>query len=421
MNRSGLIQDARTGRIHNYVFSVEGDEFVFAPSVIPVSLAECPEQVGSAFFEEFASLHLSTEKRCRKGCAAEKEAAFLSALAAFAKKNGPLFGYEGQSCGGVIREPISTWRTAQSMMDRIMRIQAFVEGANPFGVDDLVVSSFQKVEGYGIVSFALVTDLPVDPLYASCLGEDRLLAQRDSDCSDSYVYWYTDKKIWEGKDLYPRPPFSFGGTMCAAIITIAELSPEEQVDLSDGCFADLSLTEWRQRGFPVKGLGSVVRLVTEAHAARMYLGFPIANSAYGKEAESRFAILTTSFLSYMWYEFAQSYGRSAFRVCANPKCENIIAVGVSRKENRIYCDKGCKKQAGNSRTTEAMRRAREAFYSGKNFADIYYCAFGESMSRADPEYEERCVRLRKWIKYKFSKTKKGKAAIAKIKAQMEAK
>ena len=113
----------------------------------------------------------------------------------------------------------------------------------------------------------------------------------------------------------------------------------------------------------------------------------------------------------MWHELSQAYTRRSFRVCANPKCENIISINEDTSSWKRFCGERCRVQANNAKLSAQNTRAREAFYACKPYAEIYEEAFGRALSFKDPERAKLCRRLDRWIDVQFSKSAKGKAAL----------
>ena len=122
-------------------------------------------------------------------------------------------------------------------------------------------------------------------------------------------------------------------------------------------------------------------------------------------------IVCTSYLSYLWHELAQAYTRNSFRVCANPKCENIISVNDETSVSKRFCSDRCRVQANNAKLSAQNTRAREAFYACKSYEEIYEEAFGRPLSFKDPDRAKLCKRLDRWIEKDFAKTAKGKSAL----------
>lgn len=124
-------------------------------------------------------------------------------------------------------------------------------------------------------------------------------------------------------------------------------------------------------------------------------------------------MLCDSMLAYMWNQLALTYSRRAFRRCANPRCDNIIAENLTTGVAKEYCCDACRAQVNNSKQTAQCRRGRESFYAANDILTIYRDAFGEDASLNDPDCRKKMERLKRWIEKDYSKTKKGKIALAK--------
>ena len=158
-------------------------------------------------------------------------------------------------------------------------------------------------------------------------------------------------------------------------------------------------------------VASLLKIVAGKHTGAVSLDFRNPMSAVGEREEGAYGIVCTAYLSYLWHELAQACTRSAFRVCANPKCENVISVNDETSVSRRFCSERCRAQANNAKLSAQNSRAREAFYACKPYAEIYEEAFGRPLSFKDPECAKLCERLDRWIERDFAKTAKGKSAL----------
>ena len=157
-------------------------------------------------------------------------------------------------------------------------------------------------------------------------------------------------------------------------------------------------------------VASLLKIVAGKHTGGVSLDFRNPMSVGDKE-DVAYGIVCTSYLSYMWHELSQAYTRRSFRVCANPKCENIISINEDTSSGKRFCSERCRVQANNAKLSAQNTRAREAFYACRPYADIYEEAFGRPLSFKDPERAKLCRRLDRWIDVQFSKSAKGKAAL----------
>ena len=157
-------------------------------------------------------------------------------------------------------------------------------------------------------------------------------------------------------------------------------------------------------------VASLLKIVAGKHTGGVSLDFRNPMSVGDKE-DVAYGIVCTSYLSYMWHELSQAYTRRSFRVCANPKCENIISINEDTSSGKRFCGERCRVQANNAKLSAQNTRAREAFYACKPYAEIYEEAFGRALSFKDPERAKLCRRLDRWIDVQFSKSAKGKAAL----------
>ena len=158
-------------------------------------------------------------------------------------------------------------------------------------------------------------------------------------------------------------------------------------------------------------VASLLKIVAGKHTGGVSLDFRSPMSVVGSKDEGAYGIVCTSYLSYMWHELSQAYSRNSFRVCANPKCENIISINDETSSGKRFCSERCRVQANNAKLSAQNTRAREAFYACKPYAEIYEEAFGKPLSFKDPERAKLCSRLDRWIERQFSKSAKGKAAL----------
>lgn len=173
----------------------------------------------------------------------------------------------------------------------------------------------------------------------------------------------------------------------------------------------MPLSAVRSRAEVEAEVASLLKIVAGKHTGAVSLDFRNPMSAVGAREEGAYGIVCTSYLSYLWHELAQAYTRSSFRVCENPKCENIISINDEASMSKRFCSERCRAQANNAKLSAQNTRAREAFYACKPYAEIYEEAFGKPLSFKDPERVKLCERLDRWIEKDFSKTAKGKSAL----------
>ena len=157
-------------------------------------------------------------------------------------------------------------------------------------------------------------------------------------------------------------------------------------------------------------VASLLKVTAGKHTGGISLDFRNPMSVGDKE-DVAYGIVCTSYLSYMWHELARAYTRRSFRVCANPKCENIISINEETSSGKRFCCERCRVQANNAKLSAQNTRAREAFYACKPYAEIYEEAFGKALSFKDPERAKLCRRLDRWIDVQFSRSAKGRAAL----------
>jgi len=331
--------------------------------------------------------------------------ALVGMLLAFAVEHGPLFGFAGLNKEKPeIREPIADWIAAQQVMERALKAEVFSRGGD---VDAAAIDECFWVEFYAddeFFSWNYCFDTGVNPsdLYRTCLK-----------CS-SYESYTTED-----------------GSILSSLWLDGRKNPVPDAIMDNGHMAALLETGFPTEIFgPVQGrgqttrplsffrgikeieaeVGSLLKIVAGKHTGGISLDFRNPMSV-GEKEDVAYGIVCTSYLSYMWHELAQAYTRRSFRVCANPKCENIISINEDTSSGKRFCCERCRVQANNAKLSAQNTRAREAFYACKPYAEIYEEAFGKALSFKDPERAKLCRRLDRWIEGQFSKSAEGKAAL----------
>lgn len=402
------LMDNRTGRVSGLDVRVEGgDTFVFAPSAEQsgwTSAWKAPAAKREAFLDfsriraEAASMH------ARGGCGTFDDA-LAGALRSFAAIHGPLFGFAGLSDEKPeIREPISDWKAAQQVMERALKAEVFSRGGE---LDSAAVDECFKVTlvpGDEVNRWSYVFDPGVVPsdLYRTCLKRSSVENYSTEDGSILRSIWH------DGRESPATSAFVKGDRMVALFVTEYPVATFGPVEWSAPMMFPLSA---------VRGLkeieaevASLLKIMAGKHTGGVSLDFRSPMSV-GEKEDVAYGIVCTSYLSYMWHELAQAYTRRSFRVCANPKCENIISINDETSSGKRFCSERCRAQANNAKLSAQNTRAREAFYACRPYAEIYEEAFGKPLSFRDPERAKLCCRLDRWIECQFSRSSKGKAAM----------
>lgn len=402
------LMDNRTGRVSDLDVRVEGgDTFVFAPSEEPRERATAmtaPETRREAFLDfsriraEAASMH------ARGGCGTFDDA-LAGALRSFAAAHGPLFGFAGLSDEKPeIREPIADWKAAQQVMERTLKAEVFSRGGE---LDSAAIDECFKVTlipGDEVNRWSYVFDPGVVPsdLYRTCLKRSSVENYSTEDGSILRSIWH------DGRESPATSAFVKGDRMAALFVSeypIATFGPVEwSVPMMFPLSAVRGLKEMEAE------VASLLKIVAGKHTGGVSLDFRNPMPV-GEKEDIAYGIVCTSYLSYMWHELAQAYTRRSFRVCANPKCENIISINDETSSGKRFCSERCRAQANNAKLSAQNTRAREAFYACKPYAEIYEEAFGKPLSFRDPERAKLCRRLDRWIERQFSRSSKGKAAM----------
>ena len=317
----------------------------------------------------------------------------------------PLFGFAGMSEDGPeIREPVSEWRAAQLVMERALKAEVFSRGGE---VDASEVDACFRVEAYadadvGYWAYVFDSGVEVGEMYRTCLKPSSTEGYTTEDGSVLRSFWSDGCESPVPGAMFER------GRITARFLTIY---PAEVFGLAPWPDMVLPLSAVRGRAEIEAEVASLLKIVAGKHTGGVSLDFRNPMSAIGAWEEGAYGIVCMSYLSYMWHELAQAYTRSAFRVCANPKCENIISVNDDSSVSKRFCSDRCRAQANNAKLSAQNTRAREAFYACKSYEEIYEATFGKPLSFKDPERAKLCDRLDKWIGKDFSKTAKGKSAL----------
>ena len=398
--------DNRTGRVVGADVRVEGgDTFLFTPGPASDGLGAMPKapEVKREAFLDFARVR--ADAALKSGGEGASGNALVEGLLAFAVEHGPLFGFAGLSDDAPeIREPVSDWVSAQLVMERALKAEVFSRGGE---VDASEIDACFRVEAYAddeVGYWAYVFDPGIAPgeLYRTCLKPSSVDGYTAEDGSILRSYW-----IDGCTSPVPGAPLYDAG-MIAQFVTVY---PAEVFGRAPWPDAILPLSVVRGRAEVEAEVASLLKIVAGKHTGGVSLDFRNPMSAVGAWEEGAYGIVCTSYLSYMWHELAQAYTRSAFRVCANPKCENVISINEETSSGKRFCSERCRAQANNAKLSAQNARAREAFYACKDYAEIYREAFGKALSFKDPERAKLCKRLDRWIEKDFAKTARGKSAL----------
>lgn len=400
--------DNRTGRVAGLDVRVEaGDTFVFAKSAEPdgrASVRKAPEAKKEAFLD-FSRIRAEAASMHARGDCGSFDEELVCALRSFAAVHGPLFGFAGLSDEKpVIREPISDWKAAQLVMERALKAEVFSRGAE---LDIAAVDECFKVmlvPGDEVNRWSYVFDPGIVPgdLYRTCLKRSSVENYSAEDGSVLRSIWH------DGRENPVTSAFVKGNRMVAMFVTEYPTEVFGPVGWSSAMMFPLSA----MRGLKEveTEVASLLKIVAGKHTGGVSLDFRNPMSV-GEKEDIAYGIVCTSYLSYMWHELAQAYARRSFRVCANPKCENIISINGETSSGKRFCSERCRVQANNAKLSAQNTRAREAFYACKPYAEIYEAAFGKELSFKDPERAKLCQRLDRWIERQFSKSARGKSAM----------
>lgn len=402
------LMDNRTGRVAGLDVRVEGgDTFVFTPSEEPREQATkmaAPEAKREAFLD-FSRIRADAALMHAHGADEPFDDVLVGALRSFAAAHGPLFGFAGLvEDEPEIREPIADWKAAQRVMERALKAEVFSRGGElaSAAVDECFKVTL--VPGDEVNRWSYVFDSGIVPgdLYRTCLKRSSLENYSTEDGSILRSIWY------DGRESPATSAFVKGDRMAALFVTEYPIATFGPVEWSAPMMLPLSAA----RGFKEieAEVASLLKIVAGKHTGGVSLDFRNPMSV-GEKEDVAYGIVCTSYLSYMWHELAQAYARRSFRVCANPKCENIISINDETSSGKRFCSERCRVQANNAKLSAQNTRAREAFYACKPYAEIYEEAFGRPLSFKDPERAKLCDRLDRWIERQFSKSAKGKAAL----------
>lgn len=382
-----LDQDRMTGRLHAFDMQVEGGAFVFKAKNDDDWVRNnnaLPSKEES--FLGFASLRDDAKRQAEKeGCQGEEEAYYEEALERFARAQGPLFGYGLGKARKVVKEPITDWKNAQSVVDTAFRLAEFAQGGKL--ADDL-----KGVVSYhvgGMFDFARAASIlfkfPPSDLYETCLNER----------SDTQIAFGPEfhRSIWWGRGMQIASQY------------ISSISGME------GITREVNLDEIDSYPTARRDFQSLLEPLIYGHLGGVEMGFKEPGAPVGSQKGNwTYGVVSTCYLSYMWHDFAQSYSQSTFKKCANPKCSRLMVVDTSTKTNKRFCSAKCKAQASNMVLSEQNHRARLAYYDCLSYGEIYEKAFERKLSFKDPDRKALCSRLDRWIEKDFSKSKKGQKA-----------
>ena len=400
--------DNRTGRVAGLDVRVEdGDTFVFTPSAEPgrqVTLSKAPDVKREAFLE-FSHIRAEAALMYVHGGSGSFDDVFAGALRSFAAVHGPLFGFAGLSQEKPeIREPIEDWKAAQQVMEYALKAEVFSRGGELDKADIDEHFKVIRVPGIEANRWSYVFDTGVAPsdLYRTCLKRSSLDNYSTEDGSILRSVWH------DGSESPTSKGFVRGDNMVALFVTEYPVAIFGPVDWPAATMVPLSSV----RGYHEieVEVASLLKIVAGKHTGGISLDFRNPASE-GEKEDVAYGIVCTSYLSYMWHELAQAYTRRSFRVCANPKCENIISINEDTSSGKRFCSERCRVQANNAKLSAQNTRAREAFYACKPYAEIYEEAFGKALSFKDPERVKLCRRLDRWIEGQFSKSAVGKSAL----------
>lgn len=404
-----LLRDNKTGRIWNCDVRVEdGDTLVFFPKAgepLPVLRSQLPAGEKAPFLE-FGNLFAKASEGKKLNPELEMDELFEKELVDFARSYGPLFGNAGRTKDGrEIREPLIDWASAQHVMNCALKLEAYSKGDE---ISPEFMDLYFKVVSFTDSDFTgweYVFDTRVKPsaLYQTAIKKSDQWGYSTEDNTVVQFTWIDGKTRLSGASpLSPRPK-----TLEARFLAGF---PTQIYGPVPGLRPGVAPISAVPRGNIEKHVESLIKVVADKHTAGIELGFLHHYADCETKDEGGYGIVCSNFLSYMWHGLAQSYSRNAFRVCANPKCENIIAIDDEASRSKRFCGPKCRSQANNLKISEQNNRARNAFYELKGYREIYREAFGKEYSHKDPERKDLETRLDRWIEKDFMKTKKGKAA-----------
>lgn len=418
-----LAMDNVTGRVPATVVSVdlENDSFVFTADQSakrPTTILDVEPPRAEAFVA-FSRIDADAAKKCREEKRPFSEC-LVRGLLDFAKKTGPLFGLRGLSEDGArIVEPIEDWRAAQMAMSTALKLAAFVRHGeiDPKELDDVAGNIVQTTSDGGIAWSYYLNLLPERPgaIYEGILLPEYRHSYTSEDRSILHSWWFprgaSSSRLLDKSPILSGPEARkrITGGLVAALTT--EYPPDHYGAIDAGS---------RDRYMPMSGVSgiegiveeidSLLKIVSEGHLGGMKLGFRNPFSVAEDRSHVSYGILSDSYLSYMWHELCQSYSRRSFRICANPKCEAVISINSGTSSGKRFCCAACRAQANNLKLSAQNKRARDAYYEGLSWAEIYERAFKKAPTQKDPKFAALSQRLDRWIESDFSRTKKGAKA-----------
>lgn len=399
-NLTGMVWDMNAELVEHSVLR-------FTPNGKPdrVTTIDQLKQPDAELFLEFAAIRNEVLKAWRKhhGRAEGIDKAELmhlehQGILDFARKHGPLFGFTGlRESEPVIEEPLQDWIDAQKVMETTLLLNIFVEGGDVH---------LEEVEEYfPIVSRMGSNQLVWDYQYVPGVRPSGLYGKA---LRDDFTQWFTTNDDTINAGIWEKNVHGVG--IQATFRTLQGEMPESDYLLMQQ--AEVPIEQALEHRVLRDELPSLLKVVAQAHCKGMYLGFRNLFSLSSKN-EGGYQVLCDSMLAYMWNQLSLTYNRRAFRRCANPRCDNIIAENLTTGVAKEYCCDACRAQVNNGKLTAQCRRGRESFYVANDILTIYRDAFGEEASLNDPDCRKKMERLKRWIKTDYSKTKKGKIALAK--------
>lgn len=412
--------DNRNGGLVGAKLHLEEDEFVFTPGEsqdAPAVLSEAPTP-GEETYLTFASLEDESAKETGNTEGDAFESRFVSKLFDFAKSHGPLFGFaglEGDGGRAEIREPVSDWIAAQSVMGSILKLIAFASGDDfpHANFDDRFMATTKCTENALTWAYTFITSQQVTELYASCLKEDFYTPFTTGDGTILSFSWSANGVPPWFLEQFPLAFREAGeaGSIFAAALQVYPAESYPDVTSTARGQASMPLSKLRDYREIREEAGTLLKIVAERHTGGISFGYRNYWDDCGDDDDGSYGVVSSCLLSYMWHELAKAYTNNQFRKCANPKCNAIISLDRKTKSDKRYCTEECRKQANNLKNSAQCARAREAFYQLKSFEEIYEIAYGEPYSFKDPKRKAHEKTLERWIEKDFGKTKKGQVAL----------
>lgn len=418
-----LAMDNATGRVPATVVSVdlENDSFVFTADQSakrPTTILDVEPPQADAFVA-FSRIDADAAKKCREEKRPFSEC-LVKGLLDFAKDSGPLFGHRGLvGSGDRIVEPIEDWRAAQRAMSTALRLAAFVRHGelDPGELDDIAGILVSTTPGGGLAWSYYLNLLPRCPgaMYESILLPERGLNFTSEDNSILRAWWLpkgaSSLELLDESSLFSGPEAK--RRIASGIVAIFTTEfPKDDFDANAVSSHDghMPLSASSDVEALAEEIDSLLKVVSEAHLGGMRLGYRNPYSAANDRSHASYGILSDSYLSYMWHELCQSYSRRSFRICANPKCEAVISINSGTSSSKRFCCAACRAQANNLKLSAQNKRARDAYYEGLSWSEVYERAFEKAPTQKDPEFAALSQRLDRWIESDFSRTKKGAKA-----------